>query len=287
MRTQTCASSRAGAGGRADARCAAPSTFRAWTPPEWSSPRGATTTPRSWSSSPRMGSCWSRPTSSRANLSVRHTRSPSGWPARRSTSRSTSTPSIRRESLGAESAGQCAGGGRRQFSMEASGRLQRRWVKMLADFEAETGHPADFRQIGSLFVLTLPQQVEDFRNNMEMWHRVGLTEARWVDAAEVSRMVPVLNVEDVLGCTFCPTDGIASPADVTSGYAAAAKRHGARLKQGVEVIRVDVSAGWCPTAGVLGRLRAAGWGGSSALFCRPAAISLSQALSRRCRGPTP
>src|SRR5258708_10048180 len=112
---------------------------------------------------------------------------------------------------------------------------------MLADFEAETGHPADVRQIGYLFVLTLPQQVEDSRNNMEMWHRVGLPEARWVDAAEVSRMVPVLNVEDVLGCAFCPTDGIASPADVTSGYAAAAKRHGARLKEGVEVIGVDVA----------------------------------------------
>src|SRR5258708_9512117 len=82
---------------------------------------------------------------------------------------------------------------------------------------------------------------------MEMWHRVGLTEARWVDAAEVSRMVPVLNVEDVLGCTFCPTDGIASPADVTSGYAAAAKRHGARLKEGVEVIGVDVAAGRGPS----------------------------------------
>jgi sarcosine oxidase subunit beta len=56
-------------------------------------------------------------------------------------------------------------------------------------------------------------------------------------------MVPVLNVEDVLGCTFCPTDGIASPADVTSGYAAAARRHGARLKEGVEVIGVDISSG--------------------------------------------
>src|SRR5258708_8501510 len=147
---------------------------------------------------------------------------------------------IERETLGSQSTGKCAGGVRQQFSMEANVRLQRLSVKMLADFEAETGHPADFRQIGYLFVLTLPQQVEDFRNNMEMWHRVGLTEARWVDAAEVSRMVPVLNVEDVLGCTFCPTDGIASPAHATSRYAAAAKRHGARLKEGVEVIGVDV-----------------------------------------------
>src|SRR5260370_10602227 len=150
---------------------------------------------------------------------------------------------VERETLGSQSTGKCAGGVRQQFSMEANVRLQRMTVRMLQDFEQEIGRPADFRQIGYLFVLTLPQQVEDFRDNMEMWHRVGLTEARWVDAAEAARMVPVLNTEDVLGCTFCPTDGIASPADVTSGYADAARRHGARLKEGVEVVGIDVASG--------------------------------------------
>src|ERR1700682_4906816 len=150
---------------------------------------------------------------------------------------------LERETLGSQSTGKCAGGGRQQFSMEANVRLQRMAVKMLEGFEQETGHPADFRQIGYLFVLTLPQQVEDFRHNMDMWHRVGLTEARWVDAAEASRMVPVLNVEDVLGCTFCPTDGIASPADVTSGYAAAARRHRAGRKRRADAIGIDVASG--------------------------------------------
>ena len=150
---------------------------------------------------------------------------------------------IERETLGSQSTGKCAGGVRQQFSMEANVRLQRLSVRMFEDFERETGHPADFRQIGYLFLLTLPQQVEDFRSNMEMWHRAGLAEARWVDPSEAARMVPVLNVDDVLGCTFCPTDGIASPADVTSGYAAAARRLGARLKEGVEVIGVDVAGG--------------------------------------------
>ena len=122
-------------------------------------------------------------------------------------------------------------------------RLQRMSVRMLERFEEEVGHPADFRQIGYLFVLTQPQLVEDFRRNMEMWHRVGLTEARWVDPDEAARMVPVLNVEDVLGCTFCPTDGVASPADVTAGYAAAARHLGARLREGVEVVGIDVAGG--------------------------------------------
>ena len=150
---------------------------------------------------------------------------------------------LERETLGSQSTGKCAGGVRQQFSMEANVRLQRMSVGMFEHFESETGHPADFRQIGYLFVLTLPQHVEDFRSNIEMWQRVGLTEARWVDPDEAALMVPVLNVDDVLGCTFCPSDGIASPADVTAGYASAARRHGARLKEGFEVTGVDVGGG--------------------------------------------
>jgi sarcosine oxidase subunit beta len=147
------------------------------------------------------------------------------------------------ETLGSQSTGKCAGGVRQQFSTEANVRVQRMSVKMLESFEQDTGHPADFRQIGYLFLFTQPPQVEDFRHNVEMWHRVGLTEARWVDPAEAAKMVPVLNVDDVLGCTLCPTDGIASPADVTSGYASAARRLGARLKEGVEVTGIDVASG--------------------------------------------
>jgi sarcosine oxidase subunit beta len=127
--------------------------------------------------------------------------------------------------------------------MEANVRLQRMAVGLFENFTEETGQPADFRQVGYLFLLTLPQDVEDFRLNMEMWHRVGLTQARWVDPSDAARMVPVLNVDEVLGCTFCPTDGIASPADVMSGYARAARQHGARLREGVDVTGVAVGNG--------------------------------------------
>src|SRR2546425_8089146 len=153
---------------------------------------------------------------------------------------------LERDPRGSQRPGRCAGGVREQFSSEGNARLQRMSVGMLERFQDEIGHPADFRQIGSLFVLTQPQQVEDFRHNMEMWQRVGLNDARWVDATEASRMVPILNVEDVLGCTFCPSDGIASPADVTSGYAAAARRLGARLKEGVAVPGSAIASGEGP-----------------------------------------
>ncbi len=150
---------------------------------------------------------------------------------------------LERATLGSQSTARCAGGVRQQFSMEANVRLQLMSVRLFEQFEQETGHPADFRQIGYLFVLTMPQHVEEFRHNLEMWHRLGLSDATWLDPDEAARIVPVLNVQDVLGCTFCPTDGVASPADVTSGYVAAARRHGARLQEGVEVVGIDASAG--------------------------------------------
>src|SRR3981081_2494539 len=85
---------------------------------------------------------------------------------------------LERETLGSQSTGKCAGGVRQQFSMEATVRLQRMAVKILEGFEEETGHPADFRQIGYLFILTLSQQGENFRRSMEIGQRAGITEAR-------------------------------------------------------------------------------------------------------------
>jgi len=205
---------------------------------------------------------------------------------------------LERETLGSQSTGKCAGGVRQQFSMEANVRLQRMSVRMFENFEFETGHPADFRQIGYLFVLTLPQHVEDFRQNMEMWQRVGLTEARWVDPDEAARMVPALNVEDVLGCTFCPSDGIASPADVTVGYVSSARRHGARRKEGVEVTDIDLAGGRvqgcerrpatsrrasCSTAPARGHHRSGGWRASRSRCFPTVARSRSPARFRLCR----
>lgn len=150
---------------------------------------------------------------------------------------------LEREELGSQSTGKCAGGVRQQFSNEANVRVQMLAVRMLTEFEAEVGSTAGFRQVGYLFLLTRPSDVEDFRALVEMWHRVGLDEARWLSADEAQALIPSVAVDDVLGATFCPTDGIAGPADVTTGYAGAARRLGARLREGCAVTGIDGAGG--------------------------------------------
>lgn len=147
---------------------------------------------------------------------------------------------LERETLGSQSTGRCAGGVRQQFSAELNVRMQRYSVARLERFAEEIGHPLDFRQIGYLFLLTKAEEVSSFREQFQMWQRCGLEEARWLTAGEAQRLSPAIAVDDVLAATFCPTDGIASPVDVTDGYAAAARGAGAILLEGCAATAIDV-----------------------------------------------
>ncbi len=150
---------------------------------------------------------------------------------------------LERGLLGAESTAKCAGGVRQMFSHAANVRLQKVSLRLLQEFEAETGMDPELRQVGYLFVLTEPAQVADLRAQLRLWHAEGVTEARWVDPEEIQRLSPALNVEDVLGGTFCPSDGLASPAGVTQGYVSAARRLGARLEEEVALTGVSHNGG--------------------------------------------
>src|SRR5437763_5561967 len=142
---------------------------------------------------------------------------------------------VERETLGSQSTGRCAGGIRRQFSSAANVVMQQLSVQLLAGLEAETGVDPEFRHIGYLFVLTSESQVADFRGMLPMWHETGVADARWLEPREVRELAPLVEGDDILGGTFCPRDGIASPHAVTLAYSGAARRLGADLLEGVEV----------------------------------------------------
>src|SRR4029077_15091184 len=130
---------------------------------------------------------------------------------------------VEREALGSQSTGKCAGGVRRKFSSSTKVLMQQLSVRLLESFEADTGVDPEFRRIGYLFVLTTDREVEEFHRMLPMWHEVGVADARWVEARELRELAPMVAGDDILGGTFCPSDGIASPHAVTSGYANSAR----------------------------------------------------------------
>lgn len=150
---------------------------------------------------------------------------------------------VERETLGSQSTGRCAGGVRRQFSSRTNVVMQQLSVRLLARLEADTGVDPEFRHIGYLFVLTGDRDLEDFRRLLPMWHQAGVRDARWVDPSEVRALAPLVAGDDILGGTFCPSDGIASPHAVTSGYSSAARRLGAKIHEGVAVTEIETRDG--------------------------------------------
>ena len=144
--------------------------------------------------------------------------------------------------LGMGSTGRNAGGVRHQFSSEANVKLSIESIHQFEHFAEDVGYEIDFHQDGYLFLLSTEQALNDFRRNVQMQRRLGINvELLTPDEAQV--IAPGLNVDGVIGATFCARDGIADPNGVTMGFARAAQAAGAKICRETEVLAIRTDAG--------------------------------------------
>ncbi len=133
---------------------------------------------------------------------------------------------IDRGRIGQGATAACAGGIRAQFSTEINIRIGMEAKRVLARFVEETGQTADFRAVGYLFLLTTEDERSHFKTAVQLQRRLGLQDVVELEPAEARGMVAGLQTDDLCGATFCPSDGLAGPNEVTYGFADAARRHG-------------------------------------------------------------
>ena len=144
--------------------------------------------------------------------------------------------------LGTGSTGRNAGGVRHQFSSEANVRFSIESIAFFERFEEEVGSPIDLHQDGYLFLLSTEDDRHAFHTNVEMQKRLGV-EVDELSPAEAARLAPGLNVDGILGATFCARDGIADPNGVTMGFAKFAQAAGVEIIREAEVTGIKVESG--------------------------------------------
>jgi sarcosine oxidase subunit beta len=144
--------------------------------------------------------------------------------------------------FGTQATGKCAGGIRHQFGTEINVQLSKLSLPMLYRFEEELGQPIDLHLCGYIFLLTEPEDVEVFRQNVAMHHRLGV-QTEWLEPSEIAELVPLIDLQGTSGATFNPNDGLADPNSVVQGYVSGAGRLGASLMTSVEVTDVLVEDG--------------------------------------------
>jgi len=145
----------------------------------------------------------------------------------------------RAEQLGTGSTGACAGGFRHQFSSRVNVELSIESIRMITSFHETHGLPLDVTQDGYLFLVREEGSWERFRAAAEMQRQLGV-DVRLLTAEGAAEIVPGISLDGVVGATFCPDDGIADPSGLTLGYATAARRAGATIETGVEVLGIDL-----------------------------------------------
>jgi len=149
---------------------------------------------------------------------------------------------LERDTLASGSTSKSAGGIRAQFADELNVRIALRSLAELLAFEERLGVDIAFRQTGYLFLLDDEGDLARFRAALELQRAHGVP-SRELAPAEALELVPQLDLEGVLGATFCPWDGHASPEAVVQGYAAAAAGRGVRVRQGCALTGIGVRAG--------------------------------------------
>jgi sarcosine oxidase subunit beta len=137
---------------------------------------------------------------------------------------------LERESAqGKGSTGKSMGGVRAQFSTPVNIQMSMYSIPFYASFEERLGHPCDYRPQGYLFCATNEKHLAYLRTNYEKQVAMGLKNVRLVSGDEIRNMFPLLRGDDIVGGSFCSTDGFVDPYSAMIGLMTWASEHGAKV----------------------------------------------------------
>jgi sarcosine oxidase subunit beta len=133
------------------------------------------------------------------------------------------------------------GGVRAQFSMPISIRMSLYSIPFFDRFDEVIGHPSGYRPQGYLFVATDPRHMAYLRDNYRKQVEAGLKTVHLLCPEDVRRLAPEIRADDVIGGSFCSTDGFVDPHSVMTGFMQKAMERGVELMRETEVtgIRTD------------------------------------------------
>lgn len=173
---------------------------------------------------------------------------------------------VERGSLACGSTSKAAGGVRAQFSDALNIQLGARSLEAFARFAERPGQEIDLHTVGYLFLLTTPDEVAAFERSADLQNELGVP-TRMLTRAEAAALNPLVRTDDVLAAAFHAGDGYCAPESVVLGYASGARRHGATVLTGVEVLDVTTADDAAGGRRITGVVTSAGAVATSTVIC--------------------
>jgi len=137
--------------------------------------------------------------------------------------------------------GRSGGGVRHQFGTEINCRLAIYNVKCFEYLQDELGYKEsiEFEQGGYLWIAYTERQLEQLRKNVKLQNSLGIP-SMLLSPTDIKELIPQINLDGIIGGSFCEKDGHINPFHVTLAYAEAAKRLGVEINTYTKVIGIKL-----------------------------------------------
>jgi sarcosine dehydrogenase len=107
-------------------------------------------------------------------------------------------------------------------------------VELYKTLQTETGLETGWKMTGCLRLAANQDRWTEFKRLATTARSFGM-DMHLITPDEVKKMWPLMDVSDLVGASWLPTDGQASPSDITQSLAKGARMHGATFHEGVRV----------------------------------------------------
>ena len=115
-------------------------------------------------------------------------------------------------------------------------------VDLYKRLDQETGLETGWKMSGCLRLATNQDRWIEYRRLATTAQSFGM-DMHLLSPQEAKTMFPLMQVDDLVGASWLPTDGQASPSDITQSLAKGARMHGAKIFENVRVTGFEMKDG--------------------------------------------
>lgn len=149
---------------------------------------------------------------------------------------------LEKDYLTAGSTGRCITGIRQQFSTPTSIQTAMESVRLFQSMETEFEMDIEWKSSGYIFLAHSEDFIDMFKKNISIQKQFGL-HVELISAEECKKIVPLMDIDGLLGAAWCSSDGQANPFLVVLGYVKGIRNHGGDVSIGEEVVTIEVKGG--------------------------------------------
>jgi sarcosine dehydrogenase len=115
-------------------------------------------------------------------------------------------------------------------------------VDLYKKLETETGLQTGWKMTGCLRLASSQDRWTEYKRLATTARSFGM-DMHLLSPTEAKAKFPLMQVDDLVGATFLPTDGQASPSDITQALAKGARMHGTQIIEGTCVTGFTINTG--------------------------------------------